>query len=171
MAVKVREHWGSRIGAVLAAAGNAVGLGNLLRFPSKVALYGGGAFIVPYLISLALFGLPLMWVEWMAGRYGGIRGHGSTVGIMGAITRGNVWARLLGIFGVAAPVLIVFYYIYIESWTLGFALYSLFGKMPTPVATTETTEALKPFAEFLKNYTAPSLEAYIIFWITFILNW
>ena len=167
---RAREHWGSKIGVVLAAAGNAVGLGNLLRFPSKVALYGGGAFIIPYLISLTLFGLPLMWVEWVAGRYGGKRGHGSTVGILGLITKNNV-GRLLGIFGVAAPVLIVFYYIYIESWTLGYAFHSLIGQMPKPVPTSETSEALKPFADFLKQYTSPSLEAYIFFWITFLLNW
>ncbi len=168
---KIREHWGSRIGVVLAASGNAVGLGNLLRFPSKVAMYGGGAFIIPYLVSLTLLGLPLMWVEWMAGRYGGVRGHGSTVGIMGAITGKNNWARLLGIFGIAAPILIVFYYIYIESWTLGFALHSLFGNMPKPVITDSTLQALQPFANFLKSYTAPSFEAYIFFLLTFFLNW
>ncbi len=167
---RVREHWGSRIGVVLAAAGNAVGLGNLLRFPSKVALYGGGAFIVPYLISLTLFGLPLMWVEWVAGRYGGKMGHGSTVGILGLVT-GNNFGRLLGIFGVAAPVLIAFYYIYIESWTLGYAFNSIIGKIPKPIQTSDTAEALKPFAEFLKNYTAPSFQAYVFFWITFLLNW
>jgi len=171
MTKRIREHWGSRIGIVLATAGNAVGLGNLLRFPSKVAMYGGGAFIIPYLISLLLLGLPLMWVEWMAGRYGGLRGHGSTVGIMGTILKGKVWARLLGVFGVLAPLLIVFYYIYIESWTLGYAIHSLIGNMPKPVQTTDTAEALKPFADFLKTYTQPSLEAYMFFWITFILNW
>jgi len=167
---RVREHWGSKIGVVLAAAGNAVGLGNLLRFPSKVALYGGGAFIIPYLISLTLLGLPLMWVEWVAGRYGGKKGHGSTVGILGLITKNN-FGRLLGIFGVAAPLLIVFYYIYIESWTLGYALHSIVGNMPKPLPTSDTDEALRPFVEFLKNYTAPSLEAYIFFWITLLLNW
>ncbi len=172
---RAREHWGSRIGVVLAAAGNAVGLGNLLRFPSKVALYGGGAFIVPYLISLTLLGLPLMWVEWVAGRYGGKRGHGSTVGILGLVT-GNNLGRLLGIFGVAAPVLIAFYYIYIESWTLGYAFYSLIGQIPKPIQTSSTEEALKPFDEFLKNYytkdyTVPSFQAYVFFWITFLLNW
>ncbi|NPA80608.1 MAG: sodium:calcium symporter, partial [Thermotogae bacterium] len=174
MAKRPRQHWGSRIGAVLATAGNAVGLGNLLRFPSKVALYGGGAFIIPYLISLALLGLPLMWIEWMAGRYGGARGHGSTVGIIGTLFksyRARVIGRLIGVIGVAAPVLIIMYYIYIESWTLGFSLSALFGWLPKPIPTADTAEALRPFGAFLQEYTRPTLFAYIVFWITVILNW
>ena len=45
------ERWASRIGLVLAMAGNAVGLGNFLRFPAQAAQYGGGAFLIPYLVS------------------------------------------------------------------------------------------------------------------------
>ncbi len=174
MGKRPRQHWGSRIGVVLATAGNAVGLGNLLRFPSKVALYGGGAFMIPYLISLVLLGLPLMWVEWMAGRFGGSKGHGSTVGIIGMLFksyRARVIGRLLGVVGVAAPILIIMYYIYIESWTLGFSLSALFGWLPEPVRTADTAEALKPFGEFLSQYTRPSLFAYSVFWITVLLNW
>ncbi len=174
MVKRPRQHWGSRIGAVLATAGNAVGLGNLLRFPSKVALYGGGAFIIPYLISLALLGLPLMWIEWMAGRYGGSKGHGSTVGIIGTLFKSRtakIIGRIIGVVGVAAPVLIIMYYIYIESWTLGFSLSALFGWLPEPVKTTDTAMALKPFGEFLAEYTKPTLFAYLIFWVTVLLNW
>ncbi|NPB04002.1 MAG: sodium:calcium symporter, partial [Thermotogae bacterium] len=174
MIKRPRQHWGSRIGVVLATAGNAVGLGNLLRFPSKVALYGGGAFMIPYLVSLALLGLPLMWVEWMAGRFGGARGHGSTVGIIGTLFksyRARLIGRLLGVVGVAAPVLIIMYYIYIESWTLGFSLSALFGQLPTPVISGDTAEALKPFSDFLAEYTKPTPFAYLIFWVTVLLNW
>lgn len=86
-----RETWATKAGLILAAAGNAVGLGNLLRFPSKAALYGGGAFMLPYFISLLLLGLPVMLIEWVIGRYAGKRGHGSMTGILGLF-----WTCILG---------------------------------------------------------------------------
>lgn len=66
-----QERWASRFGLVLAMAGNAIGLGNFLRFPRLAAQYGGGAFMIPYLIALLLLGIPLMWLEWSMGRMGG----------------------------------------------------------------------------------------------------
>ena len=59
-----REQWASRIGLVLAMAGNAVGLGNFLRFPAQAVKNGGGAFLIPYMIAFLVLGLPLMWIEW-----------------------------------------------------------------------------------------------------------
>ena len=69
------EAWGSRVGLVLAMAGNAVGFGNFLRFPVQAVQNGGGAFIIPYLVSLVLLGLPLLLIEWSSGRYGGKYGY------------------------------------------------------------------------------------------------
>jgi len=63
-----KEQWATRVGLVLAMAGNAVGLGNFLRFPAQAAQNGGGAFLIPYLVSFALMGIPLLWVEWAIGR-------------------------------------------------------------------------------------------------------
>ena len=59
-----REQWGSKIGLILAVAGNAVGLGNFLRFPVQAAQNGGGAFMIPYFIFFLILGIPLMWIEW-----------------------------------------------------------------------------------------------------------
>ena len=63
MAIAQKEAWGSRVGLVLAMAGNAVGLGNFLRFPVQAVQNGGGAFIIPYLVCFLLMGIPLLWVE------------------------------------------------------------------------------------------------------------
>ena len=68
---EARQKWGTKLGIILAVAGSAVGLGNFLRFPVQAAQNGGGAFLIPYFISFVLLGIPLMWIEWTLGRYGG----------------------------------------------------------------------------------------------------
>lgn len=73
-----KEAWGSRIGLILAMAGNSVGLGNFLRFPVQAVQNGGGTFIIPYLVCFLLMGIPLLWIEWSMGRFGGKQGHHST---------------------------------------------------------------------------------------------
>lgn len=126
---KGREHWGSKIGLILAMAGNAIGLGNFLRFPGKAAGNGGGAFMIPYFLSLILMAIPLMWLEWAQGRYGGMRGHGTTPGIFQSMWR-NPLAKYIGVLGIFIPTVIVIYYTYIGSWTLGYSIYSLFDFLP-----------------------------------------
>lgn len=62
-----RENWGSRAGFVLAAIGSAVGLGNLWGFPYKVYAHGGGAFLIPYIIAMAIVGIPMLILEFSLG--------------------------------------------------------------------------------------------------------
>jgi len=123
-----RERWGTRIGLVLAMAGNAVGLGNFLRFPVQAAQNGGGTFMIPYFISFLLLGIPMMWIEWGIGRYGGSHGHGSVPGMFDVLTdRKRKWAKYLGIVGVVGPLVVFIYYTYVVSWMLGFSFFSLTG--------------------------------------------
>jgi len=122
-----RMQWGSRIGLILAMAGNAIGLGNFLRFPVKAAANGGGAFMIPYFCALLFLGVPLMWVEWSMGRHGGVRGHGTTPGMFSLMWK-HPAAKYLGALGISLPFIIVVYYNFIESWTLGFAWFSGTGK-------------------------------------------
>lgn len=122
-----RDLWATRIGLILAAAGNAIGLGNFLRFPVKAAANGGGAFMIPYFCALIFLGIPLMWVEWAIGRYGGSYGHGTTPGMFALMWKNPV-SKYLGAFGIALPFSIVIYYVFIESWTLAFAWFSATGK-------------------------------------------
>lgn len=121
-----KEKWASRIGLVLAMAGNAVGLGNFLRFPAQAAQNGGGAFIIPYLISFVLMGLPLLWVEWAIGRHGGQYGHHSAPGLIQSLGKSPVW-KYFGVLGIFTNLAILAYYCYIESWTLSYVYYSLTG--------------------------------------------
>lgn len=121
-----RERWGSRVGLILAMAGNAVGLGNFLRFPNQAVQNGQGAFMGAYFISLLLLGIPLMWMEWGIGRRGGGFGFSTCPGMFQTLTRAK-WVKYLGAIGVVMPLLIVIYYVYIESWTLGYAVQSATG--------------------------------------------
>lgn len=119
-----REQWGSRFGLILAVAGNAIGLGNFLRFPVQAASNGGGAFMIPYFIFFLLVGIPLMWMEWGIGRYGGKFGHGSAPGMFDELWK-NKMAKYFGALALFVSTIILIYYTYIESWTLGYSFFSI----------------------------------------------
>jgi SNF family Na+-dependent transporter len=118
------EHWGSRIGLILAMAGNAVGLGNFLRFPRQAAANGGGTYMITYFIALLLLGIPLMWIEWGIGRNGGRYRKGHLPGMLAAIWK-HPAAKYVGVVGMIVPLCVMIYYTYIESWTAAFAWFSL----------------------------------------------
>ncbi|HEY8376323.1 MAG TPA: sodium-dependent transporter [Nannocystis sp.] len=135
-----KEQWGTRVGLVLAVAGNAVGLGNFLRFPAQAAQNGGGAFLIPYLVSFVLMGLPLLWVEWAIGRHGGQYGHHSAPGMFARLGRAR-WLKYVGVFGLFTNLTVAAYYCYIESWTLAYVYHSIAG-----------TFSVKPAPEFFPEY-------------------
>ena len=145
-----KERWGTRVGLVLAVAGNAVGLGNFLRFPAQAAQNGGGAFLIPYLISFLLMGLPLLWVEWAIGRHGGQYGHHSAPGMFARMGK-SPWLKYVGVFGLFTNLTVAAYYCYIESWTLAYVFHSLVG-------TFAETPATKFFPAYLGT-TNPSITA------------
>jgi len=121
-----RDRWGTRIGAILAVTGSAVGLGNFLRFPGQAAQYGGGAFMIPYIIAFLIVGLPLAWAEWALGRYGGAMGHNSVPGIFRSLT-GRRSGAYIGLLGTLMPVMIYMYYVFVEAWCLAYAWDFLVG--------------------------------------------
>ena len=121
-----KEHWGSRLGVVLAVAGSAVGLGNFLRFPGQAANNGGGAFMVPYFISFLVVGIPIAWCEWTMGRLGGRYGQNNAPGIFYALWRRGP-AKALGAVALLIPVVIYMYYVLLEAWCLDYCLFFLQG--------------------------------------------
>ncbi len=118
------QAWGSRVGLILAMAGNAVGLGNFLRFPVQAVQNGGGAFIIPYLVCFILMGIPLLWIEWSMGRFGGKHGNHSTPFILDTMGKARFW-KYFGVFGIFTNIAVASYYCYIESWTLSYVLHSI----------------------------------------------
>lgn len=126
MSSENKESWGSRVGLILAMAGNAVGLGNFLRFPVQALQNGGGAFIIPYLVCFLLMGVPLLWAEWAMGRFGGKHGHHSTPFILDAMDKRRFW-KYVGVFGIFTNVAVAAYYCYLESWTMSYVYHSVVG--------------------------------------------
>jgi neurotransmitter:Na+ symporter, NSS family len=126
MAKTNKDGWGSRFGLILAMAGNAVGLGNFLRFPKIAIENGGGEFIIPYLVSFFVMGIPLLWVEWSMGRFGGINGNHSTPFILDTMGKKKLW-KYAGVFGIFTNLGVIAYYTYIESWTLYYVWESITG--------------------------------------------
>lgn len=167
-----RENWGSKLGVILAVAGSAVGLGNFLRFPVQAATNGGGAFIIPYLIAFLLLGIPLAWMEWTLGRFAGGHNYGTSPSAYHVIFhKKKPWAKYLGSLGLLPPILIIFYYGFIQSWILAFAFYSATGTLMQVVS--QGPEAItKFFGDYimLKNCVGPIPVAIIFFLITFAAN-
>lgn len=170
--MKKRQSWGSKLGIIMAVAGSAVGLGNFLRFPGQVAQNGGGAFMIPYFISLFLLGIPLMWIEWTLGRYGGGFEHGTAPGIFHTIWQKNRFIKYFGVIGIFGPLVIFIYYTFIESWTLAYSIFALTGAFKNITANQGAMkDFLAGFQGLAKNQFFQSIApAYIFFIFTFILN-
>lgn len=119
-----REQWASRYGFILAAVGSAVGLGNMWRFPYLTAENGGAAFLILYLVLVALVGLPIMLAEFVVGR-------GSKRSPIEALVHfgGNRW-RSLGAFYVLIGFLILSYYAVIAGWVVRYTAEALVVGFP-----------------------------------------
>ncbi len=126
--IPTRQRWGSSLGAVLAVAGSAIGLGNFLRFPGLAAKFGGGVFLIPYFVALLLVGMPLCWAEWAIGRLGGRKGYNSAPGIFRVAT-GWKHGHYLGALAILVPLIVYMYYVYIEAWCLAYAWYYATGQL------------------------------------------
>lgn len=169
--IKIRDSWGSRLGIIMAVAGSAVGLGNFLRFPAKVAENGGGAFMIPYIIAIFLLGIPLIWIEWALGRFGGGFGHGTAPGIFHSIWQKNRFIRYFGVIGIFGPLVIFIYYTFISSWTLGYSVFALAGKYAHITDQAGMQSFLKGYQGIEQNTFFEHIGwAYFFFLITFSIN-
>ncbi len=116
-----REHWGSRLGFVLAAAGSAIGLGTLWKFPYVTGQNGGGIFVLFYLFCTFFIGIPLFMGELIIGR----RAQRGPVGIFMELTPDKPGWKCVGWLGVLSSFLILSYYIVVAGWGLNYFLLSL----------------------------------------------
>ena len=110
-------HWSSRAAFILAAVGSAVGLGNLWRFPSEAGANGGGAFVLIYIVCVALIGAPLLLSETIIGRHGQQNAIGSTVALAHQSRASGGWAALAW-FGMIAAFFVLTFYSVVAGWVL-----------------------------------------------------
>ncbi len=110
-----RANFGSKLGAILASAGSAVGLGNIWRFPYETGAHGGAAFILIYIVCVLLLGVPIMISEFLIGR----RSRANAAGAFHKLAPKTQWCWL-GRVGVLCGFLILSYYSVVAGWTLEF---------------------------------------------------
>lgn len=120
-----REQFGSRLGFILAAAGSAVGIGNLVGFPVNAAKNGGGAFLVMYAIFVVALCLPVMMAELAMGR----SNQKGPVGAFTGLSSSDSKWRFAGILGVLTPFMIGIFYTVISVWILGYLFMAATGDL------------------------------------------
>ena len=140
---KQRESFGSRLGFILVSAGCAIGIGNVWRFPTVTGQYGGGIFVLFYLIFLVLMGLPVLTMELAVGR----AGHGAARSAYKALEpKGSKW-HIHGWFCMAGCVLLMMYYTTVSSWMLDYFFRFLTGNFDG----LSSEQATSIFGEMLSN--------------------
>ncbi len=122
----IRGEWSSKIGFIFAAAGSAIGLGNIWRFPYVTGENGGAAFVFVYLICVLVIGLPYLYAELALGR----AVQKNPVGAVAAIKPKSPWI-LVGGLGVVTGIFILSYYAVIAGWTFGYIFKTLFSNKMT----------------------------------------
>ncbi|MGV7107678.1 sodium-dependent transporter [Flavobacterium sp. U410] len=162
------DSWGSRVGLILAMAGNAVGLGNFLRFPVQAVQNGGGAFIIPYLICFLVMGIPLLFIEWSTGRYGGKFGNHSTPYILDTMAKGRIW-KYIGVFGIFTNIAVASYYCYIESWTMSYVYHSVVGTF-NGMSQGDVAGFFNSYVDVSQSTTGIPYEAVVFYIICLVLN-
>ena len=167
MTAKV-ESWGSRVGLILAMAGNAVGLGNFLRFPVQAVQNGGGAFIIPYLVCFLLMGIPLLFIEWSSGRFGGKFGNHSTPYILDSMVKGRL-LKYIGVFGIFTNIAVVAYYCFIDSWTMSYMFHSVMGTF-TGMTQAEVSAFFTSYVDIGVSTTGIPYEAVVFYIICLLIN-
>lgn len=150
-----RGQWGSRFGFIMAAAGSAVGLGNIWRFPYMVGENGGGAFVLVYLACILLIGLPLLWNEIAIGS----KTRRNPIGAFLSLNRRG-WL-IAPILCLLLCFIVLSYYSVIAGWTIGFIAKTVGG---TALAVDpDTGEKMSTFGSFIREpkYVIPLTALFI----------
>ena len=142
-----REQFGSRLGFILAAAGSAVGIGNMVGFPVAATKNGGGAFLLMYAIFVFFICLPVMLAEMSVGRHSRKDPLGAYANISGNDPK---W-KVAGWLSIITPFMIAVFYLVVTVWIFGYLFQSLIGNLAA-LADPST------FGEFIN---APSLFIYM----------
>lgn len=156
-----RDSFGSKFGVIAAAAGSAVGLGNIWKFPYEVGSNGGGAFLVLYLVFVFLIGVPVMISEFSIGRHA----QKNTIGSFKFIKPGKPWF-LVGVMGIGAAFMIFAFYGSVAGWTLEYLFQSVkngfAGKSPAELSTMFDTFVTDPVRPIIWQVIFVALTAMVV---------
>lgn len=145
-----RTNFGSRFGIIMAAAGSAVGLGNIWRFPVETGNNGGAAFLLVYLLSVAVLGIPLMVAEFFVGRYA----HSNTATAYRKLSKSAFWGNL-GFISIIGATLILSYYIVVAGWVLKYMIYSANGTLSAIFNASDASNYTALFNGFASDVWSP----------------
>ena len=120
--MKEREQWTSKIGFILAAAGSAIGLGAIWKFPYMAGMNGGSVFVILFILSTLAIGLPILLAEFVIGR----RGQADVVTSLETLSKGQKW-NWVGWMGLTASFIILSFYSVVGGWILSYLIRSLTG--------------------------------------------
>ncbi|WP_202112459.1 MULTISPECIES: sodium-dependent transporter [unclassified Gilliamella] len=123
---KSHSQWSSRMGFMLAAAGSAVGLGNIWKFPYMAGQMGGSAFVLTYLLFMFVIGLPILVLEWLIGRRGQKNPIHTMEDVAASEGHSKSW-RWVGIIGVVGSFLILSFYSVIGGWATDYIVLAAQG--------------------------------------------
>lgn len=146
-----RATLGSKLGAILVAAGGAVGLGNIWKFPYVLGESGGAAFLIVYIACILLLGLPVMLAEMAIGRH-------AQSNVVGAYKKVSPSWKYLGFWQVLASVLTMGFYFVVSGWTAEYFISAVTGELSSLSTTAEYTAL---FDNFVVNPWKPVLFALI----------
>lgn len=118
-----RGQWASKLGFIMAAAGCAVGLGNIWRFPYLTGQNGGAAFVLVYIACAVLVAVPMLITEIAFGRLTGK----NPVGAVQKMSNNKIWIGLVGVLPLIVTFVVLSYYSTIAGWTVGYIFTSLFN--------------------------------------------
>lgn len=135
--MQTRDHFSSKLGIIAAAAGSAIGLGNIWKFPYMAGKHGGGAFILIYLLAIILMGYPLVYAELAMGR----KAKRNAADTFGVITQNKYW-KGVGLLAIFTVFLVSTFYMMITGWVLYYLWQSITGAL---YAIPETLTAAKHF--------------------------
>jgi len=150
-----RGQWGSKFGFIMAAAGSAVGLGNIWRFPYITGQNGGGAFVFVYVLCVLLIGLPLIYNEVGFGRLTGK----NTIGAFKNTGANKFWMAMGAVLALLVSFFVLSYYSVIAGWTIGYIV-------------SEFTDFIKDFQTFQANpaYVIPFFALFMLLTILIVLG-
>ncbi|MCQ2283453.1 MAG: sodium-dependent transporter [Bacteroidales bacterium] len=148
----------SNIGAILAAAGGAVGLGNIWRFPYTLGNNGGGAFLLVYVFFVLLIGIPLMMTEFIIGR----RSQKDPIGAYRTLAPKHKGWMLIGIFNILGALLIYAFYSVVAGWTLNYVVLSCGNQL----GGCDSATIAQKFAEFTQGSFWPLFYQFLFLVLT-----